>query len=413
MCRNAFIVFQHAVKIVWFAVFYTTAAPLPEYDSATAKKVVKSLDFSQFKSDDKALSDMGDRLYGSTSNATAQKWLAKQLEDYGYKVTIQSTYKNVMCTKVGAISPDSGYIIGAHYDGRSGGGAADDNASGTSLILQAARVFFNPAVKTHYSIRFVLFNCEETGINGSNAYATERKSLQGKEDPAGSKLYPEPRWMGVIAHDMILFDHGVPPQANQIPGADIDIEYKAGTTFATQSLALAQALATGAGLFGSYPAGIGSNMAMTDSDPFKNLVASVSIRENPRMSEIGSGSNPHYHTNTDNYSVYSEKDFQFGFSTVQTTVGTICRLAKVFDSTTTAITDYPVKNNFSTMIPADKACIFDISGRLIMELNGTFTPQTFTGKNPSLTKLARGLYIVRLIKDNQSVGPGYLRLLKE
>lgn len=43
-----------------------------------------------------------------------------------------------MCTKVGTISPDSGYIIGAHFDGRGGGGAADDNVSGTSLILEAA-----------------------------------------------------------------------------------------------------------------------------------------------------------------------------------------------------------------------------------------------------------------------------------
>lgn len=403
---------NRTVFIAGVVVFYAGATPPPEYDSATARKVVKSLDLAKFRADDKALADMGDRLYGSASNTTAQQWLQKQLEGYGYKVTLQSsTYKNVMCSKVGSVAPDSGYIIGAHYDGRSGGGAADDNASGTSLILEAARVFFDPAVKTHYSIRFVMFNSEETGLNGSNAYVNERKSLQGKEDPPGSKLYPEPVWRGAIVHDMVLFDHGVPPQGDQIPGADIDVEYKAGTTFEKQSQALAQALVTGASTFSAnYPAGTGSNMAMTDSDPFKNLVAAVSVRENQRMSEIGAGSNPHYHTNTDNYEVYSDKDFLLGFNAVQMTVGTLCMLAGVFDSTTTGSILNPGANKHFLQSPVVKeACVFDTRGKLVAELKGPCDRRMLEREIAAGMVLPPGLYIIRLI---QAQGPAQTRFVR-
>ena len=36
------------------------------------------------------------------------------------------------------------------------------------------------------------------------------QALQGKERPAGSGRYPEPKWLGMIQHDMMLFDHGMP-----------------------------------------------------------------------------------------------------------------------------------------------------------------------------------------------------------
>jgi len=38
----------------------------------------------------------------------------------------------------------------------------------------------------------------------------QREPLQGKEDPPGSGRYPEPRWLGMIQHDMMMWDHGMP-----------------------------------------------------------------------------------------------------------------------------------------------------------------------------------------------------------
>ena len=100
--------------------------------------------------------------------------------------------QEVYCTKVGPTRPDEMYIVGAHMDGHGWGEAANDNGSGTALVMELARVFSMPDVVTDRSIRFALWNNEETGLNGARAYVEQRAALQGKEDPPGSGRYPEP-----------------------------------------------------------------------------------------------------------------------------------------------------------------------------------------------------------------------------
>ena len=235
------------------------------------------------------------------------------------------TYNNqprdsIYVTKVGTRFPDQMYIVSAHMDGRGGGGAANDDASGCSLVLEAARAL--AGMQTAVSVRFIFWNNEETGLNGSTAYVSQRRPLQGIESPIGSGNYPEPSWLGMIQHDQILFDHGLPPQPNQIPNADIDVEYQASSTYAAQSLQLANALRTGNQTYSvRYPAQVGSNMNYTDSVPFQNYAATVSVRDNQRVAEIGNGSNPHWHQPTDLYTAFSEDDFQLGFNAVQMTLG--------------------------------------------------------------------------------------------
>ena len=235
---------------------------------------------------------------------------------------------NTYVTKVGTTLPNQMYIVSAHLDGRSGGGAADDDGSGVSLVLEAARALGEPDVETEVSVRFVFWNNEETGLNGSRSYVEDRRGLQGLEDPVGSGIYPEPIWLGIVQHDMVLYDHGLPPQADQISEADIDIEYEDASSRASESLALANALQSRYGIyFVDYPAEIGPDMSNTDSVPFENDTAAVSIRENRRGTEIGNGSNPYYHTAQDLFENYSEADFWFGFNTLEMTLGTVAELA--------------------------------------------------------------------------------------
>src|SRR3989449_10824089 len=109
-------------------------------------------------------------------------------------------------------------------DGIGWGEAADDNGSGTALVMELARVLNSPDVRTERSIRFALWNNEETGLNGSRAYVAQRAALRGKEDPPGSGRYPEPKWLGIIPHHMGLFDPGLPraggtPPPGQRPAA--------------------------------------------------------------------------------------------------------------------------------------------------------------------------------------------------
>src|ERR1700747_1081306 len=91
----------------------------------------------------------------------------------------------VYCTKIGTTHPEEMYIVGAHMDGRGFGEAANDDGSGTALVMGIARVLNNPDVQTDRSIRFVLWNDEESGHGGSRAYVAQRSGLQGKQNPAG------------------------------------------------------------------------------------------------------------------------------------------------------------------------------------------------------------------------------------
>ncbi len=62
-------------------------------------------------------------------------------------------------------------------------------------------------------------------------------------------------------------------------------------------------------------------MTNTDSGPFQDLVPSISLRENERGTQIGSGWDPQWHQPTDVFATYSDKDFRLGLNAAQTTLG--------------------------------------------------------------------------------------------
>jgi hypothetical protein len=240
--------------------------------------------------------------------------------------------QEVYCTKVGSTHPEEMYIIGGHMDGHGWGTAANDDASGTALVMELARVFSSPDVKTDRSIRFILWNNEETGLNGARAYVAQRQALQGKEEPAGSGRYPEPKWLGMIQHDMMLFDHG-PPRADgtlskdQRPEADVNIEFQGNSKMASESQRLAWIVASANEKYATdYPASVGQHMTNTDSTPFQDLVPSISLRENERGAQIGAGWDPHWHQPTDVFSTFNDKDFRLGLNAAQTTLSAVAQL---------------------------------------------------------------------------------------
>ena len=241
--------------------------------------------------------------------------------------------QEVYCTKVGTTHPDEMYIVSGHMDGIGWGEGANDDGSGTALVMQLARVLSSPDVRTERSIRFILWNNEETGLNGSRAYVAQRAALQGKEDPVGSGKYPEPRWLGVIQHDMMMFDHGMPRADGSVskvqrPEADVNVEFQSNSKFAAASQKLAWALADANDKYATdYPAHVGQHMTNTDSTPFQDLAPSISVRENERGAQIGAGWDPQWHQPTDLYSTYSDADFRLGLNAAQTTLGAVATLA--------------------------------------------------------------------------------------
>ena len=240
--------------------------------------------------------------------------------------------EEVYCTKVGTTRPDEMYIVGGHMDGHGWGEAANDDGSGSAIVMELARVFNSPDVQTERSIRFILWNNEETGLNGARAYVEQRQALQGKESPAGSKKYPEPKWLGMIQHDMMMFDHGMPRadgtvSPEQRPEADVNIEFQSNSKMSEASQKLAWALHAANGKYATdYPAQVGPHMTNTDSAPFQDLVAAISLRENERGREIGAGWDPHWHQPTDVFATFSDKDFRLGLNAAQTTLSALGQL---------------------------------------------------------------------------------------
>ena len=121
--------------------------------------------------------------------------LSTSLEGFAYS---SQTYYNVVGVLPGTTRPNDIYIIGAHFDSVSNPGA-DDNASGTAGVLEAARVL------TQYNFEatlvFIAFDREEQGLVGSNAYATSH---------SGDNI------LGMISLDMIAYNLNGQNQAGHI-----------------------------------------------------------------------------------------------------------------------------------------------------------------------------------------------------
>ena len=358
------------------------AAAQPADDSI--RTLVGRLDLERYKATIKGLTEFGDRRQGTARNRAAVDWIEAQLKSYGCGNTERIHYEyvtrprtpaarpttprkgfrgptgvntnpelqpdtalrridaepatdgpreEVYCTKIGATHPEEMYIVGGHMDGHGFGAAANDDGSGTALVMELARVFSGPDVRTERSIRFILWNNEETGLNGARAYVEQRKDLQGKEEPAGSGKYPEPKWLGMIQHDMMMFDHGMPgPDGKVSPEqrreADVNIEFAGTAKLAADAEKLAWFFRVANDRYATdYPAAVGDRMSNTDSQPFQDLVAAISLRENERLAQIGSGWDPQWHQPTDVYATYSDADFRLGLNAAQTTLAAIAQLA--------------------------------------------------------------------------------------
>jgi hypothetical protein len=199
-------------------------------------------------------------------------------------------------------------------------------------MMELARVFSSPDVQTERTIRFILWNNEETGSQAARAYIEQRQPLQGKEDPPGSKRFPEPKWLGMIQHDMMMFDHGAPNadgtmRKEQRAEADVNIEFQVNSKMAAESQKLAWIFEVANEKYATdYPASVGSHMTNTDSGPFIDIIPAISLRENDRGTQIGNGWDPQWHQPTDVFTTYSDADFRLGLNAAQTTLSAVAGL---------------------------------------------------------------------------------------
>jgi len=180
-------------------------------DGDPIRTLVARLDLATYKSTIKGLTQFGDRRQGTERNRAAVDWIEAQLRSHGCAniARLHYTYspsdaelpsgppiarkpdaasggahyrgvrgptgvntdphlqpdeklrtlnaepskggarEEVYCTKVGATHPEEMYIVGAHMDGHGWGEAANDDGSGTALVMELARIFSSSDVKTN------------------------------------------------------------------------------------------------------------------------------------------------------------------------------------------------------------------------------------------------------------------------
>jgi len=129
---------------------------------------------------------IGPRPYYSTTNVQAAEFIAEELNaTKGISATYQwLTYADKKIANVVGVLPSanpnnhSKIVVCAHFDTGSNSPGADDNGSGTALLLEIAKVL--SLFRFNCTIEFVAFNAEEVGLVGSRYYV--QQASQAGED---------------------------------------------------------------------------------------------------------------------------------------------------------------------------------------------------------------------------------------
>jgi len=136
-------------------------------------------------------------------------------------------FHNVVAEIRGVEKPDEVVILCAHLDSWNGPGSkgAQDNGTGVSAVLEAARILAKSGAKPKRTIRFILWTGEEQGLLGSRAYVEAHRAEMAKvsavlnEDSGGNY---HSRMSGTA--DMIeALKAAAAPMKDAFPGKPVEV----------------------------------------------------------------------------------------------------------------------------------------------------------------------------------------------
>ncbi len=216
---------------------------------------------------------------------------------------------NVIATQTGALYPDDIYIVMGHLDDLPMSGlapGADDNASGSVTVLEAARVMSCYAFES--TVKYLHVTGEESGLLGSDYYA---------EDAAanGENI------LGVINMDMNGWEGNGSPDPE-----DLDINYNSASEWLGLLFAdCADTYNTGIVVDAFYC----PSLSASDHYPFwqEGWSAICGITDNEGYCGHG-GYYPYYHTSSDTIANCGDPNFFHG--AVRTSVATLAHMARPF-----------------------------------------------------------------------------------
>jgi leucyl aminopeptidase len=133
------------------------------------------------------LQGFGTRHCNNPNRWDVAAWVAGELRatgvvDVAPDSFLQAGYwqTNIVGTIRGSVAPEKEIIIGAHTDSYSydlsQAPGADDNASGTSAVVEIARAIATSGYRPALTIRFIGFAAEEVGLRGARSYAARARA---------------------------------------------------------------------------------------------------------------------------------------------------------------------------------------------------------------------------------------------
>lgn len=380
--------------------------PVPSTDGGfddTIADIVSAVSPANLQSYTQSLQNYQTR-YSSTDNYdTACDWVETQFESYGLTAEQQtfpmSSYdcQNVIAELPGTGDPSVIWVICGHLDSTSpsqytNAPGADDNASGSSAVIEAARILSDYQFEN--TIRFICFGGEEQGLYGSSYYAAQ--AAAASENIAGV-VNLDMIYYGPVGYDVfwVPYNTGSAGLAmaleaisdTYVPALTVDIEYSPGTTYSDHSSFWNEGYAAVLGI---------------EQEVF---------------------SNPYYHQTTDilsNYMVY----FPFGTNCAKSAIATVAYLADPIStgvgesqggisSSALTLTVSPNPTFGSALLtlsrplaPGSVARLYDLTGRTMETVElGT---EACSAVSMDLTGLPAGTYVARVIEEDGTTASALL-----
>ena len=319
-------------------------------------------------------------------NSKAIDYLTEAYRAYGYEPQQQwftqsnalgGRTANVLATLRGTVDPDLVYIISSHFDSVAVGPGADDDTSGTTALLEAARLLAKTPMPA--TIIFASLTGEEAGLLGSRAFVRQA---------AANKV----RIVGALNNDMIGWA-GEGPQLNNTirysNGGIRDIQHAAAFLFTdlvlydtkyyrgTDAAAFYEAWGDIVGGIGSYP-----------------ILA-----------------NPHYHQPTDYLDTINQHQVT---ETAKVTAATIMYLASSPSRLTKLVTARTAAGVTVTWAPSPESGIQSYTVAYGPAADPLRTQVTVTGPSATLPALPAGTQIaVRAVNSRGLVGWDWARAIVE
>lgn len=152
-----------------------TSLPYATADGNDLADIIAAVDPYELYRYDKTIQDRGPHPTGSDACREVASFIYDEFASYGLNVTYDAWQHNGLSSRnvVATLPGITNYtvIMSAHYVSVEGSPGADDDGSGVSSVLMAAKVL--SSYSFHHTVKFICFSGEEQGLYGSASYARD------------------------------------------------------------------------------------------------------------------------------------------------------------------------------------------------------------------------------------------------